>query len=1647
MTESFEITRSSERVTINVVYERLFWNEIHSLHRGNLRVLWTPHPIADADIYAYFSPSSFRGKTKGFDVLLLLESITVLPGAYDEKVWSCFDHVLSLCDAAAAISDHATPVCHPRSHWIHPSPVTEDINERKTKYPLQGRQRGICMINGYKKSSAPFELYSSRERVARWFHEHSSLPFDVYGNPPFPLPNYKGMLAPDGKIGALSWYTYSLCFENTCHPVFAAGYISEKILDCLESRTIPIYWGCANIHTRIPKACYIHFPDYASMTDLEHYLRTMPLDDYLGYIAAIDNWVAGGGLRPYSWLSLYERLFALWNAREDVHGPCEFAEARWTAGSAKDIADLQITQIQSPRVWNFRELADAASPFLGTKAEGSADDRSDVLPESAPSEPVPGDPDEEVKVSLRAGRNDEAEERIRRILTQEPHHVRSLNDLGVLCSQRGDPAEAFQHFQNAAQSDRTDRTAIHNLIGSLIQMGRPDDAIATLKSALDSDGGHDLVDIAALYLGVLSGERENPAPLFHHSPIDNTENTMADREDPCKQPITLKWIKSPGHSLTAEFLGEMARIFRADAFVETGTFMGGTTLEASQIFSSVHTIELSKELYLKARPRFAGRDHIRTYQGDSGKLLPDILKTVEGKVVFWLDGHYSEGVTAKSETNSPILEELRAIKNANVSDAIILIDDLRMFPNSWTRIPDIASLQDYPTIPQLLRAVRDINRSYSFIVLGDVLIAYPPGETVTVSPVVAACTLSRLFEGKDADGMEVMDAERIISGASGEELAVIQNLFALLSPGVAGLGEHYRLWYALVLMQHQQHAKACEQLQIALENGFAHWRIHGYLARAAYQSGNISLARKQVNEALEKNPDFRDAQTLRGNMDMQKDTADKNSDMMTRLRSSGAWRDGQPLRLHLGCGENHFPGYVNIDFPPSEHTVQTRVAADLFADITLLDFPDETVDEIRLHHVFEHFGRSQALALLIRWHEWLKVGGTLHIETPDVMGCAKALLTGISYKTKQAFLRHAFGSHEAAWAYHYDGWYEEKFQQVLSKLGFDVQCRLSQWRSDPKLTNVEAIATKMLHVGREDLLQAADRILLDSMVADVPGEQAMHRVWCDMLRDELDKVHRHDTAFSAPPEEIAGISIKTDAPDFEGIGFNNDDIMKNGEYLVLSKLVKAGDVIFDVGANKGKWSNLILEINPDVKIHAFEPVPETFYILGKNIKSRNATLHNAALSHEDKEKTFYHWSNSSESGELSSLYRRHEVEQRMNISIKPISVQSRTLDSFCKENGVHHIDFLKIDTEGAELDVLKGAVKLLESKSITTLQFEYGGTYRDSGITLKQIFELLRQRGYHVFRIIQDGLLHIPHWRDALENYQYANYIATITPLQEPRGEADTHDRSRDRTLEPGTVAIVFSKDRAMQLDCTLRSFYLHCRDHEGTHLKVLYTTSSELHERQYTVLRQEYRDVQFIRENDFKEDLLTALSPYGHVLFLVDDNIFAGDFAMDEATAALAEADNALGLSLRLGRNTTYSYMPGKQQRLPAFEQKRSGLLSFDWTTAELDFGYPLDLSSSIYRAADLLPLMKNLDFTNPNTLEMQMDLHKSRFQGSRKDLLCFPESRCFCNPVNMVQTAWANRVERTGAYTSEKLREMFERGLRIDVRPIFRPCFQLLS
>lgn len=207
------------------------------------------------------------------------------------------------------------------------------------------------------------------------------------------------------------------------------------------------------------------------------------------------------------------------------------------------------------------------------------------------------------------------------------------------------------------------------------------------------------------------------------------------------------------------------------------------------------------------------------------------------------------------------------------------------------------------------------------------------------------------------------------------------------------------------------------------------------------------------------------------------------------------------LRLHLGCGGVYLDGYRNIDLPPEEHGVQEGIDPDEYADITRLDYPPSSVDEIRLHHVFEHFDRPTAIRLLIDWHGFLRPGGVLWIETPDFQRSALAFLLWPPSRNRLKVLRHVFGSHEASWAIHEDGWYAGRFRLYLKALGFEgVSFKRTRWHGT---CNLHVTARRAaIELRREELIERAESLLRMAMVDDSESERALLRTWMRQIRSE-----------------------------------------------------------------------------------------------------------------------------------------------------------------------------------------------------------------------------------------------------------------------------------------------------------------------------------------------------------------------------------------------------------------------------------------------------------------------------------------------------------------------------------------------------------------
>lgn len=208
------------------------------------------------------------------------------------------------------------------------------------------------------------------------------------------------------------------------------------------------------------------------------------------------------------------------------------------------------------------------------------------------------------------------------------------------------------------------------------------------------------------------------------------------------------------------------------------------------------------------------------------------------------------------------------------------------------------------------------------------------------------------------------------------------------------------------------------------------------------------------------------------------------------------------MKLHLGCGQRYLGGYINIDFPPEEHTVREKHPADQFADILSLSYPPGSVEEVRLHHVFEHFTRPVAYALLASWNSWLMPGGVLHIEVPDFGRTALSMLNPLApLKSRLVAERHIFGSHEAHWAHHLEGYTRWTLRCVIEMFGYRViGISGNSWKGT---YNIEIKAVKERGDSIEAFEQVSRKLLLLHLVDD--SEQRLLNQWLSDYREQVKK--------------------------------------------------------------------------------------------------------------------------------------------------------------------------------------------------------------------------------------------------------------------------------------------------------------------------------------------------------------------------------------------------------------------------------------------------------------------------------------------------------------------------------------------------------------
>jgi hypothetical protein len=212
-------------------------------------------------------------------------------------------------------------------------------------------------------------------------------------------------------------------------------------------------------------------------------------------------------------------------------------------------------------------------------------------------------------------------------------------------------------------------------------------------------------------------------PRFFQPSVMSKWNDLSRNNHTIQKMIIKDWEKSgrpcpPPHIIKQLAIIKFQKSSKYSSFVETGTFLGDMIEAQMNNFSQLYSIELSEPLYLNAKKRFQNSPKVEILNGDSGIVLVSLAKELSKPSIFWLDGHYSGGFTAKGEKDCPIIEELDAIFGGSHLKHIILIDDARLFVGK----------NAYPTIEELKHYISSKALHYHLNIENDIIALTPIAE-------------------------------------------------------------------------------------------------------------------------------------------------------------------------------------------------------------------------------------------------------------------------------------------------------------------------------------------------------------------------------------------------------------------------------------------------------------------------------------------------------------------------------------------------------------------------------------------------------------------------------------------------------------------------------------------------------------------------------------------------------------------------------------------------------------------------------------------------------------------------------------------------------------------------------------------------------
>jgi len=219
---------------------------------------------------------------------------------------------------------------------------------------------------------------------------------------------------------------------------------------------------------------------------------------------------------------------------------------------------------------------------------------------------------------------------------------------------------------------------------------------------------------------------------------------------------------------------------------------------------------------------------------------------------------------------------------------------------------------------------------------------------------------------------------------------------------------------------------------------------------------------------------------------------------------------------------------------------------------------------------------------------------------------------------------------------------------------------------------------------------------------------------------------------------------------YQGDGDANRET--NGGWKFLEDYIetKHPKLIFDVGAYDGEYLHKIHEFDSNIEIYAFEPNPESFKKLNEK-KIRNVVCIQSAMSDFEGSAVLY---TTKDAGATDSLHMRNKGRHKHD---GEYNVNCTTVDKYCEDNDIKYIDMLKIDTEGNDLSVIKGARRMLDEDRIGIVQFEFGTLNTFSNTYINDFYNYLTQFGLELYKIKHYGLEKVE--RPELERTTYSYFV------------------------------------------------------------------------------------------------------------------------------------------------------------------------------------------------------------------------------------------------------------------------------------------------